>query len=291
MENLNLSKEEIAIIKERRANDLTLKKNEAIAKAKETISEYIAESNRKADEYKKHLDMLNEASMSKGCGEILFELVTEVINDEEVPYFYGEGLDMTKLKPIKYSTTRCSIKYKGETVKHQFMYIDEDGDKMNYYGEDPVGKGAFRVDATYSVEVYEHTTGYGFSQKNHGFKMKIDGLVYCSNERRDVGKKLTNPKTVVAKIKEDIQLRKRLIESDENSRSLKSRAISMVKLEFPNADVSEYNNNITVTFENGSSVEMRYYDEGEEGINLVTSRVTAPSKMNPIELGNNLKKM
>ena len=65
----------------------------------------------------------------------------------------------------------------------------------------------------------------------------------------------------------------------------------MVKLEFPNADVSEYNNNITVSFENGSSVEMRYYDEGEEGINLVTSRVTAPSKMNPIELGNNLKKM
>ena len=291
METLKLSKEEIAIIKEKRANDINEREDKAIQSAKNTIAEYIAQSNRMADMYKKHLDMLNKASMSKGCGVILFELVTEVINDEEVPYFYGEGLEKTELKAIKYSTTRCTIKYKGDSVKHELCYVDEDGDTMKYYGDTPEEDKAFRTNAEYTVDVYEHTTGYGYSKNNHGFKMKINGLVYCPNERRDVGQKLTNPKTVLSKIQDDIQLRKDIMEREEYNNSLEARVTSMVELAFPKAKVSIYDRKVTARFENGASIEMRYYDNEEEGIELVTSKVSAPSKSNPIEIGKFLEKM
>jgi len=121
--------------------------------------------------------------------------------------------------------------------------------------------------------------------------MKINGLVYCPNERRDVGQKLTNPKTVLSKIQDDIQLRKDIMEREEYNNSLEARVTSMVELAFPKAKVSIYDRKVTARFENGASIEMRYYDNEEEGIELVTSKVSAPSKSNPIEIGKFLEKM
>ena len=292
-DQLELSQDEIALIESKRAEkqkelEESYEGKRAIEDAKNTIAKYKEEDAKELEAYQKYANELNKASNGN------FELVVKELKCEEIPYFYKEGLERENLKAINYTRTSCSINYIGETVKHEFFHIDEDGDKMRYYGKDPIGDGAFRNEAKYSVSVSEHTSGYSYSKKNYGFKMSINGLQKEPHENRSNGKKITNAKTVIKKIQDDIEYRKSLVERDDFSRSLKSRALEIVNIFFPNAkDISEYKSKITVRFENGSSVEMRYYDDEESvtGVKLTTSSISAPSNASPLAIGNILKEL
>lgn len=283
---MELTKAEIELIQEKRANDLDLRKATAIALANKTIADYLLVDSEKSDAYNKYVNLLNEASMSKGCGTRLFDLVVTEFEHSETPSHYDNETNRVNLEPIKCIRRRFEIKFLGETVETEHSYyLDEDGDeRIDYRG---VEKNTYKKINTYFISVEKHITGHGFGSLDNGFKMNISGLLTDKNSRRDNGKNITNPKTVITKIKEDIDMRKRAIENKIRENSLKDRAINEAKTMFPNAKISEYDNRITATFENGTSIECRYYDEND-GVKFVTDKVHAYG-VDPIALGNILQ--
>jgi len=282
---MELTKAEIELINEKRANDLDLRKASVIASVEETIAKCLVEYDKKSDAYHKYVNLLNEASLSKGCGTRLFDLVVTEFEASETPFFYDNDSNRVNLEPIKYTGRRFEIKFLGETVESEYSYyIDEDGDEMvDYYGKE---KNSYKKNHKYTISVEEHIV-FKYHRKNYGFKMNISGLTTGNHARH--GKNITNPKTVVTKIKEDIEMRKRVIENTIRTNSLKERAINEAKIFFPNATISEYDNKLTAKFENGTSIEMNYYDvDNEVGVKFVTNKVSVYG-FDPIALGNMLQ--
>jgi hypothetical protein len=294
MQNLELSKEEIALIKAKRGNDLNLKKETLVKEAKEKIEEELTENQKEVVAYKKYLNDLNNANMSKGCGEIVFELEITQIKKQQVPYFY-DGTERFNLQPIEYTIEKCEIKYVGETVKFQMKHMDafDDGEtyETNYHGNTPEEDGAYRVDAEYSISVSEHTTGSYHYPISQGFKMSIDGLSSTGN--RSNGKNITNPKTVLKKILEDIELKKTILKAEENKRSLSERALKEVTKLFPNTKLSQNDKKIEIKFANSITLDVRYYDdsESESGVKLSIEKVGGLWNADAVELGNLLAKL
>jgi len=295
MQNLELSKEEIDLITEKRANDLNLKKTNAIKSAEETINKRVLENNKKVEAYKKSFNDLVESTMTKGCGEIKFSLDIEPYEKTETPFFFGDGLDKTTLTPITYTLHSCKIKYIGETVKFQMKHMDsfDDGEtyETNYNGDTPEEDGAYRVDAEYTISVDEHTSGSGYFPTNHGFKMSINGLTSTGN--RSNGKNISNPKTVLKKILEDIELKKTILKHEENKRSLNERALKEVIKLFPNTTLSQYSGKIEIKFANSITLDVRYYDDevSESGIKLSIEKVGGLWNADAVEIGNLLAKL
>jgi len=293
MQNLELSNEEIALIKAKRGNDLNLKKETLVKEAKETIEKELVENQKEVDAYKKYLTDLNNANMSKGCGEIVFELVITQIKKQRVPYFY-EGGERFNLQPIEYTIEKCEIKYIGETVKFQMKHMDvfDDGEtyETNYHGDTPEEDGAYRVDAEYTISVDEHTSG-GYFRKSYGFKMSIDGLTSTGN--RSNGKNISNPKTVLKKILEDIELKKTILKREENVKSLQERALKEVTKLFPNAKLSQCSGKIEIKFANSITLDVRYYndEESESGVKLSIEKVGSLWNVDAVELGKVLAKL
>jgi hypothetical protein len=283
---MELTKVEIELINEKRANDLDLKEASAIASAENVVAKYMLEYAKRLDVHQKFVSQLNDASMSKGCGTRLFDLVVTEFEHSEIPFFYDNDSNQVKLDPINYTGRRFSIKFLGETVESEHSYyIDEEGDeRIDYRNEQ---KDSYKKNIQYSISVDEHTTGYGFGSKNYGFKMTVNGLL--NGARRDNGKNITNPKTVLSKIKDDIDMRKIIIKAEKLKDSLKERAIKEAKAFFPNAKISEYEGKITATFENGTSIEVRYYDADDKiGVKFTTNKVSVYG-IDPIALGNMLQ--
>lgn len=285
---MELTKAEIDLINEKRANDLELKKASAIASVEKTIARYKAEEDKKFDAYQKFTNQLNDASMSKGCGTRLFDFVVVESEKFETPSFYDNDNNMVNLDPIAYTSRKFRIVFLGETVESEYTYfIDEEGDEcMDYSGN---ATNTYKKDVVYIITVEEHKTGSSYREKNYGFKMNINGLFYNLETRSNNGKNISNPNTVISKINEDIEMRKRMIENTITKNSLKERAMLEVETLFPNTQISEYDSKITIKFDNGTSIECYYYDDNNGvGVRFVTNKVSAYG-VDLIALGNMLQ--
>lgn len=289
---MELTKAEIELINEKRANDLELKKANAIDSANKTIAKYMLEYAKRLDAYQKFTHELNDASMSKGCGTRLFDLVVTEFEHSEIPCFYDNDNEfkLVELEPIKYIGFRFEIKFLGETVESEnSYYINEDGNEDIDYRND--NNNSYKKPHTYTINVVEHITG-GYITKNYGFKMNINGLLTGYDKNRNNGNNIKNAEKVITKIKEDIDIRKRIIENKVRKNSLKEKAILEAKALFPNAEITECDGKlVTVKFKNGTSIDYNYYDNDnnkEIGVVFLINRINA-NGVDPIILGNMLQ--
>ena len=213
-------------------------KRSAILSAKKSVEDHIKECKERLEREQDFFNKLREVGA--------FTFSTETVNHTETPSI-SVGGGFKDLTPLKYSIKRSSI-----------FYIAHDLE-----------------DVSYKIVVSEHITqggGWSSMRRSKGFKMEIQGLVYCPHTRSDYGKRISKPEKVMEIIQEDINTRKRRIQAELDEASLKERALAELTEKYADAEIKEsyvrrYRSNVDtyeVKFKNGVVVNLSYEDYDDE---------------------------